>query len=367
MKKVVYLVALAAFIAGCTSKPHFVIKANIAGSDSITFLLQKRGLTEFITIDSVISKKGVFIMKGTVEYPDMVMLTAVDAGRRASFFLENSKIEITGNIDSLEDIKVAGSKTQNEFKSFLTANKVLGEKYTSLQNDYQLGVQENDTAKLSSIEKEIKSLEGENTKMQRDFIKNNPASYFTPMLLESLSLEMEPDEIEADIQSLDTNVAKVQIIKDLISKVKALKNVAVGQKAIDFTMNDVNGLPVTLSSRFGSKLLLIDFWASWCQPCRMENPNVVNVYNEFHKKGFDIIGVSLDRSKEDWVKAIADDKLTWTHVSDLQYWNNAAARLYAVNSIPANFLLDENGIIIAKNLREGDLHNKVKEILGLLK
>jgi peroxiredoxin len=178
---------------------------------------------------------------------------------------------------------------------------------------------------------------------------------------------MEPDEIEADIKSLDTNVAKIQIIKDMSSRVKELKNVAVGQKAPDFTLNDVNGTPLSLSSKFGSKLLLIDFWASWCHPCRMENPNVVKVYNEFHKKGFDVIGVSLDRSKEDWVKAIADDKLTWTHVSDLKYWDNAAAKLYAVNSIPANFLLDENGVIIAKNLREGDLYNKVKEILGLLK
>jgi peroxiredoxin len=367
MKKVIYLVVLAAFIAGCTSKPHFIVKANIAGSDSLTFLLQKRGLTKYITIDSAISKKGVFILEGTVEYPDMVMLTALDAGKRASFFLENSKIEITGHIDSLADIKVTGSRTQDEFKSFLTANKVLGDKYTGLQNDYQLATQANDTAKQSSIEKEIKSLEADNTKMQKDFIKSNPASYFTPMLLESLSLEMEPDEIEADIKSLDTNVAKVQIIKDLNGRVKALKNVAVGQKAPDFTMNDENGLPFTLSSRFGSKLLLIDFWASWCQPCRMENPNVVKVYSEFHKKGFNIIGVSLDRSKEDWVKAIADDKLTWTHVSDLQYWDNAAAKLFAVNSIPANFLLDENGIIIAKNLREADLYNKVEEILGLLK
>jgi peroxiredoxin len=367
MKKIIYLAVLAAFIAGCTSKPHFVIKANIAGSDSLTFLLQKRGLTKYITIDSVISKKGVFTMKGTVEYPDMVMLTALNAGKRVSFFLENTKIEITGHIDSLADIKVTGSRTQDEFKTFLTANKVLGEKYTGLQNDYQLATQANDTAKLSSIEKEIKSLEGENIKMQKDFIKNNPASYFTPMLLESLSLEMEPDEIEADIKSLDTNVAKVQIIKDLDDRVKALKNVAVGQKAPDFTMNDENGLPVTLSSKLGSKLLLIDFWASWCQPCRIENPYVVKVYNEFHKKGFNIIGVSLDRSKEDWIKAIADDKLTWTHVSDLQYWDNAVAKLYSIRSIPANFLLDENGIIIAKNLREVDLYNKVKEVLGLLK
>ena len=115
--------------------------------------------------------------------------------------------------------------------------------------------------------------------------------------------------------------------------------------------------------KIGPKLLLIDFWAAWCNPCRQENPNVVKVYNEFHKKGFDVLGVSLDQKKEDWVKAIADDKLTWTHVSDLKYWGNDAAKLYAVNSIPSNFLLDDKGIIIARNLRGDDLYKKVKEIL----
>jgi peroxiredoxin len=143
-----------------------------------------------------------------------------------------------------------------------------------------------------------------------------------------------------------------------------MKAVEVGQKAPDFTMNDVEGNPVTLYSKIGSKLLLVDFWAAWCGPCRQENPNVVKVYNEFNKKGFDVFGVSLDQQKDAWVKAIADDKLTWTHVSDLQYWSNSAAKLYAVNAIPANFLLDETGTIIGRNLRAEDLYNKVNEILG---
>ena len=114
----------------------------------------------------------------------------------------------------------------------------------------------------------------------------------------------------------------------------------------------------------GHKILLIDFWAAWCGPCRGENPNVVAVYNDFHDKGFDVLGVSLDNNKEDWVQAIADDKLAWTHVSDLQYWSNAAAKLYAVNSIPANFLIDAEGKILAKGLRGDDLREKVAELLS---
>ena len=175
---------------------------------------------------------------------------------------------------------------------------------------------------------------------------------------------MEAEEIESMVNALDSTIAAVPQIIILKERVAVMKAVAIGHKAPDFTLNDTNGNPVALSSKIGSKLLLIDFWAAWCRPCRQENPNVVKVYNEFHKIGFDVFGVSLDRKKEDWVKAIADDKLTWTHVSDLQYWSNAAAKMYAVNSIPANFLLDETGTIIGKNLRGEDLYNKVKEILG---
>jgi peroxiredoxin len=143
-----------------------------------------------------------------------------------------------------------------------------------------------------------------------------------------------------------------------------MKTVAVGQKAPDFSLADPDGNQVKLSSKIGSKLLLIDFWASWCEPCRMENPNVVKIYNEFHKAGFDVFGVSLDRNKDAWVKAISDDKLTWAHVSDLKFWNNEVAKLYAVNSIPSNFLLDETGKIIGRNLRGEDLYKKVNEVLG---
>jgi peroxiredoxin len=175
---------------------------------------------------------------------------------------------------------------------------------------------------------------------------------------------MEGDEIESFINAMDTAVANTDMIKDLKERVVKIKSVAIGQKAPDFTLNDPEGNPVSLYSKLGPKLLLVDFWAAWCGPCRRENPNVVKVYNEFNKKGFDVFGVSLDQKKDDWVRAIADDKLTWTHVSDLQYWNSAAAGLYAVNSIPANFLLDENGVIIAKNLREQALYDTVKELLS---
>ena len=208
------------------------------------------------------------------------------------------------------------------------------------------------------------SIQNSEISLYKNFIRTNPSSYVSPSILVSMSYDMEADEIESMINGLDTALIALPEIQNLKERVKTMKTVEVGQKAPDFTLNDPDGKPISLSSKFGPKLLLVDFWASWCGPCRQENPNVVKVYNDFHKKGFDIVGVSLDREKDGWVKAIKDDKLTWTHISDLQYWNSAAAKLYAVNGIPANFLLDATGTIVGKNLRGDDLYNKVNETLG---
>jgi len=363
MKRIIYFLLLALFIVACNSKPHYVVKGNIDGADSTIFLLQKIEAGNIITLDSSFSKKGIFKMTGTIEYPDMVQLIALNTPNRIYFYLENSDITITGKLDSLFAAKVSGSKTQDEYQSFFDAFKPLGEKYSKIVKDYQVARQTNDAQKISDLEKEAEVIEKERILLKIDFVKNNPTSYVAPSILKGISYYLEAEDMEAIINAMDTNVAKVPIIKDLKVMTDAMKVVSPGKKAPDFTMNDTNGNPVSLSSKIGSKLLLIDFWAAWCGPCRQENPNIVRVYKEFHKKGFDILGVSLDQSKDDWIKAIADDKLTWTQVSDLQYFSNAAAKLYVVNSIPANFLLDSAGTIIARNLRGDDLYKKVKELL----
>lgn len=365
MKKVIYLSVVALLAWACSSEPRYVVKGTIEGSDSITFYLQKRDAGKTITIDSAVSKKGSFKMKGgAVEYPEMVQLVAGDTRKRTSFYLENSEIKIEGTLDSLFKAKVSGSKTQDEYDAFVASNKPLSDAYAALYSEYQTASQSGDAAKVADIEKKAEELQNQMLENQKNFVINNPSSYVSPSILSSLAYDMEAAELESIISKFDTTIANLPPVVTLKERVEVMKAVAIGRKAPDFTMNDVDGKPVTLSSKYGPKLLLVDFWAAWCGPCRQENPNVVRVYNEFNKKGFDIFGVSLDQDRDAWVKAIEDDKLTWTHVSDLQYWNNAAAKLYAVQAIPANFLLDETGTIIGKNLRGEDLYNKVSEILG---
>lgn len=364
MKKIIYLFTLTIIIAACSSETRYVVKGKIEGSDSITFYLQKREAGKIVSIDSAVSRKGTFTFKGgSVSYPQLVQLVAGDTRKRTSFYLENSVIKVTGTLDSLFKAKISGSKTHDEYKSFVESNKLLSDIYAKIYSEYQEATQAGNSVLLAEIERRADSVQTEMLKNQKNFVMNNPSSYVTPSILGSISYQMEAGELETILSKLDTAIASLPQIVSLKERVVIMKAVAIGRKAPDFTMNDVNGNPVSLSSKVGSKLLLIDFWAAWCGPCRKENPHIVKVYNEFNKKGFDIFGVSLDQKKEDWVKAIADDKLTWTHVSDLQYWSNAAAKTYAVSSIPASFLLDETGTIIARNLRGDDLYNKVKEVL----
>jgi peroxiredoxin len=243
----------------------------------------------------------------------------------------------------------------------------LSDIYSKTYIEFQTASQSGNAERAAILEKQSDSIQNEMKNLQRNFVRNSPASYVTPSILASLSYEMEPSEIESVINAMDTAVAAIPQMKLLKERVAIMKTVAIGQKAPDFTLNDVDGKPVALSSKIGAKLLLIDFWAAWCGPCREENPNLVKVFNEFNKKGFDIFGVSLDSNKEDWVKAIDEDKLKWTQVSDLLRGNSPVARLYAINAIPFNFLLDETGTIIGRNMRGEVLYNKVTEILGAKK
>jgi peroxiredoxin len=354
MKKLAKILILSVISVFCfrsvLQAQNYEITVKIEGAEGVKFTLQKNSSGKVVILDTIVVVNGSFkIVGGPVEYPEMVSLVTLDKRRGFSFYLENAKINITGKLDSLSNVKVTGSRSNDEYSEFMRSLKPLSEKMTKAANDYKLT--------SDSIMGQIKTV-------QKEFVKNNPKSFVSPTLLRNLTNDLKPEEFESIIKSMDPVVANSPAMTDIKSKMSVKISVSAGKKAPDFTLNDVNGKPVSLSSKIGTRLLLIDFWAGWCSPCRLENPNVLKAYQEFNKKGFDIIGVSLDRTKDEWVKAIADDKLPWTQVSDLKYFNSAAAKLYNVTAIPANFLLDEKGTIIATNLRGEALHAKIKELLG---
>lgn len=198
-----------------------------------------------------------------------------------------------------------------------------------------------------------------------DFIRQHPADLAALYILyREQAPRLSSTDVLAYLELFETSLQQKSYAEILRKLVDVREVVSVGQQAPDFTIPDADGQPVSLSQLLGKGYLLIDFWASWCGPCRRENPHVVKTYEEFHDKGFDILGVSLDRSREPWLKAIEQDGLRWHHVSELKFWNSDAVRKYGIRTIPANVLVDNTGKIVARNLRGGDLSDTLRQLLG---
>lgn len=363
MRNVLAILALALAIVSCQSaKDKFTIKGTIDGVETGKVYLLKLSEGQPAPIDTADLKNGSFTFEGKMEVPDIRFLRLNDQEYFAQFFLENAGITVKAKKDSLQNTKVTGSPSQDVFQLYIDEMERLNKEVMGLQQKYQTAMSGGNVADAEKVKIDYQAMIDNNTVYTKNFVKEHSASVVAPFIvLNQLAPQLEDSELETIVNSFPAELANSEYVVKLKEIVAEKKKTAVGVEAPDFTLNDPDGKPVQLSSLRG-KVVLIDFWASWCGPCRQENPNVVRLYKQYQPKGFEILGVSLDRGKKEWLQAIKDDQLTWLHVSDLQYWQSAPARLYGVNSIPQTFLLDKDGKIIGKGLRGEKLEAKLKEL-----
>jgi peroxiredoxin len=298
------------------------------------------------------------------EDPNAKTIRAISYNRDIKqLFIENAKISVVST-DSFANATIKGSKSHAEFVKWDNLMKPENQKGSELNKEYSELYKKKDQAGMDRIEAEFDKLTASKNVKNKQFLAENPSSPIAMFIFRQWAgYDINADEAEPIFLTLSEKLRSGPAGKEMAEKIEIAKKTGVGRMAMDFTQNDTLGNPVSLSS-FKGKHVLIDFWASWCGPCRQENPNVVKAFNNYKDKGFTVLGVSLDQpnAKDKWMKAIHDDKLTWTQVSDLKYWKNEVAVQYGIQAIPQNYLIDPQGKIIGKNLRGEALNKKLEEI-----
>jgi peroxiredoxin len=366
MKTIVSVLLVSIIFAGCSEmlkhKNTFTINGKLSGEYTGKIHLLKRESGTWVKLDSAAVSNGSFNFKGEIAYPELYYLSLDDDNKYGSFFVEPAEIEVTVSIEDFQHLAVAGSASQTEFEKYKADMKSFDDRMDIALEQIKKAKNEGNAENEKKWGDEYDKTDLEIKQFLIDNARNNMGSVVAAYGILNNIYYFDEKDLEPLVTGFKPAIQGSPYVSQLTERLTILKKVAVGQPATDFSMADTTGTPVTLSSLYG-KYLLIDFWASWCGPCRRENPNVVSVYNDFKNKGFYILGVSLDKDKGKWLGAVKDDGLSWQHVSDLQGWNNAAGKMYGINSIPANVLLDPSGTIIARNLRGEDLRNKLEELI----
>ncbi|HKC67961.1 MAG TPA: TlpA disulfide reductase family protein [Bacteroidia bacterium] len=363
MKKITLLLCLFITAQVFSQGKSYVINGVMKKAPDNSYLYLTHKENDIAITDSALVKGEKFTFKGKIAEPNMYWITLRKAETPSLiFFVDNTAITITSEIDSLATAHIKGGPTQDDYKAWLKLQNNYAETRVGLIKQYNAYGQAQDQANAKRIMDTAIILERAYEKNIVKFIKDHPKSVIGGYAIWAVTFDWPKiEEYDEMYNALSEPVKKGKFGMLADDKIASIKGITIGYKAINFTQPDVDGKNVSLSSYKG-KVVLVDFWASWCGPCRGENPAVVAAYQRYKEKGFDVLGVSLDQNKDKWVQAIAKDGLTWTHVSDLKGWQNEVAKKYGVTSIPFNVLVDKDGKVLAKGLRGQALEAKLAEI-----
>lgn len=368
MKKFLAVIVIATTIIACgTGSDGYVLNGEITGEladSSKVYLKTTDSTNRLVDVDTAIAVSGKFKFTGTQEAPALHYMVIDGIRGNWPVILENGDIKFKGQKDSLMFVNAEGTPQNMMFAEFLTEQRKMQQMAQSMQNEMRIANQQRDTAVMSSLREEFFELQEESKDFNIEFIKKNPNGLISALLLDNLlkTKALPSAEVKDIFDGFTEDIKTSRPGKRISEELARTAATEIGATAPVFSGPTPNGELLALNDVKG-KLTLVDFWAAWCRPCRAENPNIVQVYNKYKDKGLNVVGVSLDRKSEDWLGAIEADGLEWNHVSNLQYFNDPIAKLYSVNAIPAAFLLDENGVIVAKDLRGPALEEKVAELL----
>lgn len=371
MKKIIVLAITLLSVVACDKleKNEYQIEGSAKGfEDGKQLFIQVRGEEALVNQDTVTVRDGKFTVKGKIENPDLAFLT-IEQGNGVPFILQEGKITLNINKDTLQNSIIGGTEENEIFQKYTDESKKVYKKITAHRDanmeKFRTAEAVNDTVTMTELETKMTELQSGLKNLPLEFIEKYPKNFVSIILLENMMMNnfVTPEEAKAKFEVLKNNYPNSKPNQNITKMLEKVGAITVGSKAPDFSGPSPDGKTISLKESLG-KVTIIDFWASWCGPCRVENPNVVAMYNELHAQGLNIIGVSLDKDANKWVEAIEKDKLTWSHVSNLKQWEDPIAQMYGIQSIPATIILDTNGTIVAKDLRGEELKAKVKELLA---